>query len=163
MEVLPEEWQIIDDYSSHRPLLYKALKNTEGTVVELGCGYGSTVSIRKYCNSIDRRFVSLENDIEWCRKFEGTFNVSNDYNEAEVFMPCGLLFIDCRPGELRKDLIREYANKADVIVIHDTEDYALRVYEIEFLLPSFKHRIDYRPPGFPGTTAISNKIDLSKW
>lgn len=161
--ILHEEWQIVDDYSSHRPLLYTALQNTEGTVVEFGCGYGSTPSIREYCDKTGRRFVSLENNLEWVKNFPKSQYVSPDYSEAKLFMPCGLLFVDNSPGELRKEMLRDYSHSADVLVVHDSEDGAEYVYGMKNVLNTFKFRLDFQPEGNPATTAVSNTIDVSKW
>lgn len=159
---LPEEWRSTNDYDSHIELLYTSLINTSGNAVELGCGYGSTLLIREYCEKNDRKFVSLENNTEWAKKFSSHV-VSENYHEADLFMPCGLLFIDSKPGEDRKHLIADYAHKADVIVVHDSEIGAEYVYGLSNVLNSFKFRLDYKPEGKPGTTAVSNFIDVRQW
>lgn len=160
---LPEEWKSLNDYDSHRNILYTALINTSGIVLELGCGYGSTLLTRAYCLKNNRPFVSLDNDLEWGKKFEKTHIVSEGYKEADLFMPCDLLFIDSKPGEDRKDFIMAYANKANVILAHDSEIGAEYVYGMSNVLNTFRFRLDYKPEGKPATTAVSNSIDVSKW
>lgn len=160
---LPEEWLSRCDWDSHRNLLYRAIKNTNGTVVELGCGDGSTELIAVECEKEMRKFVSLDSNIEWVKKFPRTQYVSTDYSEAKIFMPCGLLFIDNAPGELRKELIRDYSHSADVIIAHDSESGAEYVYGMANVLSTFKFRLDYKPEDKPATTAVSNFIDVSKW
>lgn len=74
-----------------------------------------------------------------------------------------LLFIDSAPGEQRKDLVILHKNNAEVIVLHDTEPGAQSIYGITEVLNSFKYRLDYYPEGMPGTTALSNFVDVTKW
>lgn len=159
---LPEKWVSENDYDSHRGLLYTALCNTTGTVVELGCGHGSTLLTREFCEKNRRKFVSLENNTEWGSKF-GSHIVSENYNESTLFMPCDLLFVDSKPGEDRKHLIADHAHQATIIVVHDSEAGAEYVYGMANVLSTFKFRIDYKPEGKPGSTAVSNFIDVSKW
>lgn len=160
---LPEEWQMTDEYNSHRPVLYAAIVNTKGKIMELGCGYGSTPLLKAFCDEKDRWLISLENDMTWALKFPSTTMASGDYNEAHIFTPCSVIFIDSRPGELRKDLIRDLANKAEVLVVHDTEEGALDIYGIREVLNGFTYRQDYKPEKWPGTSLVSNSIDVLKW
>jgi hypothetical protein len=165
---IPQEWQPDDDYSSHRPLLYIALKHTSGRVIEAGMGLGSTRLLDKYCHQHGRPIASFDNNKEWLTKMgalkqSGSTFVSDWLQEGLFGDNIGLLFIDCAPGEVRKHLLRNYADKADIIVIHDTEEYAQRVYEIIEPLKQFKYRLDLHIPAHPSTTAISNVIDVSQW
>ncbi len=157
----PDDWQSLDDYSSHKPLLYLALKNTEGLVVEFGCGYGSTPMIRSYCEMTGREFISLETDKEWAAKFAGT-EVIDSY-ENFVNNEIGLLFIDGKPGEERKERLQQFAPLAQVLLAHDTQQSADYCYGMSGILSTFKYRLDFVPEGLPETTAVSNFIDVTKW
>lgn len=157
----PKEWESTNDYDSHRPLLYLAVTKMKHPIIEFGCGFGSTPLLKKYCEEIDSIFVSLETDKEWAGKFPGTFIITN-YKNWNGIKP-SLLFIDSKPGEERKELIKQYTSHAWVIVAHDTEPGAEYVYGMSEVLNSFKHRLDYQPEGKPHTTAVSNFIDITQW
>jgi len=74
-----------------------------------------------------------------------------------------VLFVDCAPGEIRKDLIQKWRNKAKIIVAHDTEIGAEYVYGMADVLSSFKYRLDYQPNGKPSTTIISDFFNVMEW
>lgn len=161
----PEMFNGIDDYSSHAPMLYLALCNTKGHVVEFGMGKGSTPLFSFYCNTNNRVFNSFETNREWfikCLIYDCVKTKIDDYKEQAIGKP-GLLFIDSAPGEQRKELIQLHRDNADVIIIHDTEDGAQNIYGIREVLNSFKYRLNYYPEGNPGTTALSNKINVCDW
>lgn len=163
----PKGFNSDTDYSSHRPLLYLGLLNTEGDVIECGCGYGSTNLIDSWCLINGREFSSYENDSGWSGKFKlhkGTqvlFHKS--YPTVPIKDKVGLLFVDSKPGEERKDIVNGYRDTADVIILHDTEEGAQNIYGIREVLDSFKYRLNYYPEGLPGTTALSNKINVCEW
>lgn len=161
--IIPPEWMPTDDWNSHRPLLYIALYHSYGTIIELGCGNGSTPLIEGFCRNQERGdFLSFETNVEYERFFDCTMLVS-DYGEAEASMPCSVLFIDCAPGEIRKELIGRYANDACIIVVHDSEPGAEYVYHMAEVLSTFKYRCDCIIEGAPQTTAVSNIYDFKRW
>lgn len=155
------KFKVTDGYSSHRPLLLVGLQYTFGTVIEFGCGEGSTELLREYCNEKNRLFYSYENNKEYADKFG--VNYIEDWNQLEIIQPIGLLFIDHAPGDQRKIDIERHANKADVIIVHDTEESSDSGYQMSLILSTFVYRIDYKPKTFAHTTAVSNIIDVSKW
>lgn len=163
---VPLHWESSNDYDSHRPLLWLALENTgRKSVMEFGCGYGSTPLLSKYCKKNNRFFFSYETNMDWAVQFELATLVSS-YEKVSLegeYWRQGVLFIDCAPGEIRKGLIAKHANNADVIVTHDSEDGANYVYNMKEILSSFKYRIDYKPEGKPWATAVSNIIDVGSW
>lgn len=163
----PPYWVSTDDFSSHREMLYLALKNTTGVVCELGMGYGSTLPIEIFCT--DRTFISCETNHDWYErirenkeKWAGQLNLIDNYDTVPL-IEFGLLFVDLAPAEQRKEIIEKFKNTARVIVIHDTEASSNYVYGLKDILPTFKYRLDYTPVGNPATTAVSNFVDVSKW
>lgn len=159
--IIPQEWHPEDDYSSHRPMLYLALKHTKKSVIELGCGAGSTELLRNFCSSEGRQFNSYDNNKEWAEKYNAGY-VENWINV--VYWPfCDLLFIDLAPGGDRKEAISRMTSRAQIIVIHDTETGAEYVYGLSRVLSTFKYRLDLHIPGMPSTTAVSNFIDVGQW
>jgi hypothetical protein len=164
--IIPAAWYPTDDFSSHRPMLYMALESTgDKPITEFGIGFGSTPLIEKYSKKHNRHFFCYENLPEWANRFE-CCTLCGDYLKIELSEDPwrqGVLFIDCAPGERRKDLITKHANHADIIVVHDTEPGAEYVYHMSEALSQFKYRCDLVIEGMPQTTAVSNVYDLSAW
>lgn len=159
----PHDWIGTDDYSSHLPMLWLALKNTDGkSVVELGCGKGSTKQLAKECNKTKRNFQSYENIEIYADRYKGTTILINDYMNLLLHNP-SVLFIDSSPGEQRKELVDYHRDNADVIILHDTEIGCQSIYGITDVLNSFKYHLHYVPDGLPATSALSNKIDVLNW
>jgi hypothetical protein len=161
-----------NDWDSHRPMLWAAIKNVGGNFVEFGCGDGSTPLLMEAEKEKLIRLYSFDTNKEWAGKYKDTKVVSSyiniavslkDENIKRVFGELDILFVDCAPGEIRKDLIRSQANCAKVIIAHDTEIGSNYVYGMAEILSTFKYRKDYKPEGKPWTTAVSNFIDVGKW
>lgn len=160
--------QITSNYDSHRPLLWAALEATNGLVMELGCGYGSTPFLSQYCKINKRTFISLENNGYWYDKLKDEFQeirFLTNWNDA--FDKCygaapSVLFIDHAPGERRKIDIALHANHAKIIVAHDTEPAADHGYQMRAELKKFKYMIDYETDG-AWASAVSNFIDVTKF
>jgi hypothetical protein len=161
------------DYDSHRPMLWMALEHikpmNEGErsdVVELGCGYGSTPLLKRYCEMQQRLFASFENNLEWLSKFPdmAIVGVANWKFFMEIGRPpADIVFIDNAPGETRKDLIPYFANSAKIVIVHDTEPGAEHDYKMAEALNAYKHRCDLIIEGAPQTTAVSNVYDFQRW
>src|SRR5258705_5663578 len=92
---------------SYYPLLYKALESTEGTVIEMGCGYGSTPLLHDYAVENERLLLSYETEKEWLEKFEHTANEHHRFYHVcrECWDVCSnmnsspsVVFIDHAPG-----------------------------------------------------------------
>lgn len=162
-----------NDYNSHRPMLWLALEKIKpGLVVEFGAGYGSTPLLHEYCIYQNRPFQSFESRQEWADEFVRMNYINKikcqavkDWNEVDDYIkePIRILFIDCAPGEIRKDLIRKYADSATVIIAHDTQASADHDYQMSGALNSLKYRCDLVIKGLPQTTAVSNVYDFKTW
>jgi hypothetical protein len=160
------------DWDSHKPLLGFAIyKERESLpIIEFGCGKGSTPFISQAISDVDNvQFLTVDNNIEYLELIKddvsgvGIAVLVNNYLDFQIINQIGLLFIDCAPGEIRKDLIKKYELQANVIIVHDTELGAEYVYGMNEVLSSFKYRLDYQPEGKPHTTAVSNYIDVTSW
>lgn len=152
------------NYDTHKPLLWLALNllSPIGDVVEFGSGLGSTPYLRKYCTYASRYFNSYDNNKEWCEKTGSQF--VDDWDTAAIWQPCGLLFIDHAPGEHRWKAIAAMADKADIIVFHDSEIGGAGNYQYNRIYPLFKYQLHYnRHGGGAGASMVSNKIDVSKF
>jgi hypothetical protein len=134
---------------------------TKGNVIELGSGDGSTELLRKYCNEHKRNFYSYDSNKSWCEKTGATY--ISDWDEARIWNPCSLLFIDHAPGEHRKFALKRMKDKAEIIVVHDTELNGGGDYGFEPYWSLFKYVIHYnRTGGGAGATMCSNFIDVTK-
>lgn len=160
--LLPSE----SNWSTHRPLLWLGVNLTEGRIVEMGAGHGSTPFLRKYSYStnLKRGFLSCDSNDEWAEKVGNCFYIP-DWDKSETWQqPCGLLFVDHAPGEHRWKAIAAMADKADVIVFHDSEIGGAGNYQYNRIYPLFKYQLHYnRHGGGAGASMVSNKIDVSKF
>ena len=160
----------ISHWDSHRPLLWEAVANTNGHVMEMGMGHGSTAQLHQLCRDSGRMLFSYENNKEWLERFthlrsgghyiefvDDWDNVIQKHRE-----PIGVVFVDQAPGERRKYDMALFCNLAQVIVVHDTEPGSDHGYRTSLAAPLFKYRKDFTD--FPAhATAFSNFIDVSKW
>jgi hypothetical protein len=180
---LQESWQVIleelfkidqfgfllpteSNWDTHRPFLWLALAQVPpiADVVELGSGFGSTPFLRKFCHQPgeSRYFRSYDNNKEWCEKTGSEY--VEDWDTAPIWQPCGLLFVDHAPGEHRWKAIKTMADKADIIVFHDSEIGGAGNYMYDKIYPLFKYQLHYnRHGGGAGASMVSNKIDVSKF
>lgn len=154
-------------WSSHIPMLVKMLQNSSGPVLELGMGLFSTPVLHWMCQDLDRKLVSYENE-------EKYFKIDLDYqnpnhevklvenwDDAEIDNThWGMILVDHAPASRRKVDIRRLANKADFLIVHDTQPEDERFYKYHWVFPEFKYRYDYTKAS-PNTTILSNFIDLS--
>lgn len=149
-----------NDYESHLPMLLLALQISQGDVVELGCGAGSTMLLRRWCAKNKRYFVSFDNDEDWALQMNSIFLL--DWESEAWQQPCGLLFIDHSPGEHRAEALRLMAAKAQVVVIHDSEEGGLGAYNLDFSM--YRFRLNFNRIGIgAGTTIASNTIDVTQY
>jgi len=163
-------------YGTHMAPLLTAVMATRGPVFEMGCGDYSTPLLHAICKSQDRFLLSSDTSRDWIslfldmesvyHKFKYVPVYKNDWdadpnpskwdelgNEVERW---GVVFIDHRPGERRAIDIVRFANKADIIVVHDTETAS---YNYEPVLNTFKYRYNYKRYNVY-TTLVSNNIDV---
>lgn len=149
------------NWDTHLPLIWMGLNLSEGLVIEMGSGYSSTFLIRDYCNDNCRGFLSFDSNPEWVAKTGSIF--VHDWDQyTEWQKSCGLLFIDHAPGEHRWKAIAAMADKADIIVFHDSEIGGAGNYQYDKIYPLFKYQLHYnRHGGGAGCSMVSNKIDVS--
>lgn len=163
---------------SYYPLLYKALEATEGEVIEMGTGHGSTPLLHEYCQKAKRILHSYETEKDWISKFEGTANEYHTFTllDRGAWDACSnqhpspsVVFIDHAPGERRKEDIIKFKDTAEIIVIHDTEPHGAGDYQVRQHFGKFKYCVEVQSnahdPMVAGAwaTALSNTIDITKW
>lgn len=161
----------LSHWNSYLPLLWEALENTSGDVVELGMGDGSTAKLHDYCFRNGRKLSSYDSNLEWYRRFEKYRSVDHavEYvgDNWQVMIerhrkPIGVLFSDEAPGEMRKYNISMFCNLAQVVVAHDTELSNDHGYKFSLVEPLFKYKKRFEFQG-ADACAFSNFIDVSKW
>lgn len=157
-----------ENWDNYKVLLWAALEATEGSVIEMGIGTGSTEILNKYCADNTRLLFSYESNADWYDQFKHfddgghVILLVQDWNLVDQHHDsCGVLFVDHAPGERRHIDVQLFANKAKIIVIHDSEPEATG-YMLDKVWHLFKYRKDFKTNG-AWTTAISNFIDVTKW
>lgn len=155
----------VGNWNNHLFLMWPALESTSGLVVEFGCGHGSTDQLHKYCDG-KRELRSYENNLDWLDKFRHLENENHKFyftkhwDDVELDQ-IDVMLIDHAPGERRKVDLVKYANKAKIIVAHDTEPAADHGYQMRDVLKTFKYQVDYQSPG-AWASIVSNFVDVKK-
>ena len=152
-------------YSSHIPVLIKALRMTNGAVLEMGAGFFSTPVIHWLCVPHRRYVTTLESNTQFldlAMNFKDTYHrvqSVKDWEAAEIDGNWGMAFIDHDPaGKRRRDIAR-LADCAGLIVLHDTSPAQGHSFGYAEIYPLFKYVYHYWDV-FPGTSMLSNSIDL---
>lgn len=156
----------VTNFDNHRILLFPALEATQGDVIELGCGFGSTPFLAQYCKDADRNLYSYENNLDWfekCRHFhDNIFHVTDWDVVAEKHLTPSVILLDSAPGERRKIDLVNFALRARVIIVHDTEKAADHGYQMRQHFSKFKWTLDHETEG-AWCSALSNFIDVTQW
>ena len=167
---------ISPEYGTHMAPLLTVIANTDGPILEMGCGDYSTPLVHAVC-SVSKRFVlTAETDIGWMELFKdlktdwhqfvyvniGTKNknynpeawnlIGNDHNWSVVF-------IDHAPKERRVVDIERLRLRTAIFVVHDTNPLK-KGYKYEPLLSTFKYRFNYKRYANQ-TTIVSDVIDVA--
>ena len=165
----------VSGWNNHRPLLYLALQLSEkGSILELGCGDGSTPYLHCIGEADERRVFSYDYDEDWLAKYEPMENENHallhtkdrdvlekminrivDYGDVTVAL------VDHSPGEVRWEAIPLLANKVPFIVIHDSESEATG-YQLDKIWPMFKYRLNINTTG-ACAALVSNTFDVTQF
>ncbi len=157
----------MDRYATHLPVLVAAVCHTVGPVLELGAGHYSTPILSTLCSRFGRDLVTVDCDPTWLANFAGLEGKHHRLVHAADWERCqvidsawGLAFIDHAPAERRIYDIRRLRDRADILVVHDTED---PVYGYENVLAKFAWSVTYKKYT-PWTSILSNNSDLlARW
>lgn len=177
------EFPMSNDYYTHLPLmkhLFQVAKviKTGGSVLELGCGDGSSRFLKHVRDELDLSVTAFETDESWFNSMKEkygddkyTFIHINNWDE----FTCDnleedhyeLVFIDQSPWEARIDTAIKLKDKANYIVIHDYDYYIRELPELhQIILDNFKH-VKYYEDIHPETILLSNVKDVDfddiKW
>ena len=151
---------------SHLPVLMKIVQNTDGPILELGCGTYSTQYLHWICFAAKRRLVTYENNpqyYEYLRQFATDYHEIRcvpDWPSIDVSEPWTVALVDGDPGPRR--ILVEKLFHAEYVVCHDTEGRASRKHEYAQVFPRFKYQFEYKVTN-PHTTLLSNVHDIRKF
>lgn len=155
----------VQNWDNHRYLLWDALEATEGDVIEMGMGQGSTPFLHQYCTDAKRKLYSYENNREWFEKFT---NYESEYHSlrhvtywddvVRAHPTPSVVLIDHAPGERRWEDVRNFAYGAKTIVIHDSEPAAIG-YMLDKIWGMFKYRRNHESPG-AWASIVSNQMPV---
>lgn len=157
------------------PVLTKLMAHVDKPVVELGMGWNSTPLLHWLCREKGVKLYSFETDTKWLENFID-FSVWNDHliaNEDlmdieemwsyyDYIGQLGLVLVDHRPARKRRSSARFFADKADFVLLHDSELADHPAYKYTPIYDNFKYRYEYRGVGKPYTMILSNKIDIER-
>ena len=151
----------VNDWTTHREALWFALESTnesELPILELGCTDGSTPLLFEYASDNDRTLVSYDNNQETASNYNA--NYIADWSTIN-FEDYSVVLVDHAPSEQRIIDIAKLADKADYIVIHDSEptEPASSIYQLDSIWNLFTYRKDYSEHN-TWTTIVSNKFEL---
>lgn len=160
-------------YGTHMPILARIMDITEGPVLELGMGIYSTPLLDMMCAVKKRMLISYDNDPVWFKENEKwasdyhkvIFVDENGWEQIMIDYAYGaphwtVVLVDHKPAKQRIKEIKRLANKADYILIHDSEPESDRFFKYSWIYKLFKYRYDYTKCR-PNTTVLSNFVDLS--
>src|SRR6478736_4062599 len=167
-----------ENWDSYKPLLWEGLERTTDDIIEMGVGKGSTRLLHDYAIEKERSLFSYDSNPLWINQF---FNFHHEYHSLDHvqiedkglamsdwnivhekhYLSVGLVFIDHAPGERRKVDIALFANKAQIIVAHDTEPNADHGYQMRDEIKKFKYWRDFETPG-AWASIMSNFVDVTK-
>lgn len=160
----------LGDYFSHYPILAAAVARTNGPVLELGCGDGSTPLLHYMCAGTGRYLLTADTNSEWLSKFRAGYYRQrlHEFYLVDQWKDFPLLnfihdkwsvaLVDGAPGEDRAGLALRLKESCTFIVCHDSErDYGTGAnYRYEEITPEFKYVTEWRRYR-PYTLVLSNE------
>jgi len=144
-------------------VLIKSVLATKKPVLEIGSGLFSTPLLHWMCKDKGLRLYTYENVKEYL-SFSKQFmskthriRFVKDWNKVEYpDLEWGVVLIDHGPAEQRHIDAIKFADKADYVILHDSDE---DIYEYDKVYPYFKYRYDWKECK-PWTTVLSNFKEL---
>lgn len=150
-------------WTTHMTCLIKVLLNSKGPVLEVGGGPFSTPLLHWMCKMQNRKLVTYENEptfYELCRRFKSPLHrvrFIENWDTMDFKTHWGVVFIDHHPDERRVKDVINFKDKADFIVIHDTEKE--KKYRWDKAWPLFEY-VHHWKECKPYTSVVSNYKNL---
>lgn len=158
---------------SHIPVLVKLLNllPTDKPILELGLGWNSTPLLHWITKDLGTKLYSVESDSVWLSRFKQfedkhhkIFPVFDfmDWSKCEFLedipQNLGLVFVDHRPARKRRSSALFFKDRANFIVLHDSELADHPAYKYTPIYKEFRYK--YEDTKFkPHTIILSNFID----
>ncbi len=154
----------VDDlgYGSHTAVLVGTILRTTGPVLEVGSGHSSTPILHEICAAQGRKLVTIETQVGWLRRFldfeSDLHHLTSERALQSKYIDenWSVVFVDHAPGEERPAVVEAVRDRAEYIVVHDTETLS---YGLEPVLDTFRYRRDHRRHR-PWTTVVSDKKEV---
>ena len=150
---------------SHLPVLLRAMKATNGPVLELGAGLYSTPVLHTLCQIEGRKLVTYEGDpdfFEWATNYQTSFHdvikVDNWEDIDLASVNWSVAFVDHAPDSRRWEEILRLTH-AEYVVAHDSDRGWRNKYSYHKVYPLFKYQKQYREAR-PNTVILSNTHPL---
>lgn len=150
-------------WTTHMTVLMKVLGNSEGPVLEVGGGPFSTPLLHWICKMQGRKLVTYENEptfFRLCKGFQSPLHkvrFIENWDDMDFETHWGVVFIDHHPDDRRVVDIINFKDKADFIVVHDTEKEEKYGFPKAWKL--FKNIYTWKECK-PWTTVVSNTKSL---
>ena len=155
-------------WGSHLPVLMALIKQTSGTVFELGSGIYSTPFLHWACFEARRELITFEADKEWAEaliSFHGQqhrdrrfhhFVAVADWDTVDLSGDCNVALVDHDVAERRyKEVLK--LTHADFVIAHDAGDRAAE-QGYDKIGDAFRYKFCYRR-AYPNTAILSNSND----
>lgn len=154
-------------YGTNIPLLASVLAVAPpGPVLELGAGNFSTLLLSEMCRAMGRTLVTFEADADWLTRFDDLGAQTPPFDGWQCFLGgigsesfarrkydhWAIVLVDHAAGPGRTDAIEFLRDRADYIVVHDTNNSFFT--GVDDTLSTFRHRFDYTAL-CPTTTVVS--------
>lgn len=171
----------MSDWNNYLPLLWLALDGTsEGDVIEMGCGDGSTERMHDYCKYNGRNLYSFETGEKYLQRFIHLKSPSHkffhvkDWDVAKEECPNpSVILIDHAPGERRIVDVERFKDINGILVLHDTQPKPTAAdYGWEKIWGLFKYRVTLdagksfdvkHSDNKAWASAVSNSYDMKNW
>jgi hypothetical protein len=144
-------------YGTHLPPLMECLVTTTGTVLEIGCGEWSTPILFAYCLAARREFVSVDTDAGWAARLTTQTGMKIECPPdlyALSLRRWSVVLVDNDPAESRAEAAARFADCAEFVLIHDSENLYV-VDTLDSVLDKWKYRLVY-DTCVPNTLILSN-------
>jgi len=150
-------------YTTHIPVLIKAIQTSDGPVMELGSGLFSTPLMHWLCAEKRRKLVTYESVpeyYEFAKQFRSRnhhIRLIDSWDKIDTQTHWSVVLIDHIKERRAIDAIR-LKDTVDYIILHDSGGE--KVYGYDKVYPHFKHIYHWKFCT-PWTTVVSNFKDLS--
>ncbi len=148
-------------WSTHMPVLIRTVQMTNGPVLELGAGIFSTPLLHWLCAEKERGLVTYESVLKYYRiakQFKSkthSIKLVEDWDKININKHWSVAFVDHPTDRRMKDTLR-LKDKADYIILHDTQDSG---YRYDKVWPHFKYIYHWKFCK-PWTSVVSNFYEI---